>query len=364
MNKLSDNLRENLINQKRAKKVIKKYEKDKDGNIILKAGTYIISKLPTEEYNFTNGWIGRPQPDDLYRGDRPLKMFLIKSSIPDKYPNKYSKLDNEILRANNFIMTEIAKQFELNVAEYYNVVFEDSDELKCEENYRQKNGKIEQKIKPNTRYLATPSFREENEKLIHFEEILDSQYELNALTIFKKLNSYLEEENVVDSDIEKVLQDYIKQCIFNKFIEFSDEHNLNAAILITKDRKGKRARLAPCYDLDFSAGIFNTLNGGYVPKYFFRHSDNGSDTLKGILAQFYCRFERKYLKEIISKINYEEAISIGESNGNFKLSDLAKQHYTDFFKAQQKDLEEFYEKYCNPKIKKVEEKTCEQGEDR
>lgn len=356
-------LKENQINSTRAKKVIKKYERDKDGNIILRDGTYVISSLPTNKYNFTNGWIGRPQPDDFYREEKPVKMFLVKSYIPDKCPGIYTKTDTEILRANNFIMAEIAKQFELEAAEYYNVVFENSDELKCDENYNVQGRNKIQRIRPNVRYLITPSFKRNNEKMVHFAEILDSENQLNARQIFEQIKEYLKRENVAESDIDSVMKDYIKQCIFNKFIEFSDEHNLNAALLITDDKNGKRARIAPCYDLDFAAGIFNIVDGGHIPKVFFRYSDKGSDTLLGILAQFYSPFERRYLKEVLPKIDIEQAIEIGQRYGNFILSDMAKQRYLKFFRVQIQDLEDFYNKYCKPRekqdnIKAIEEVQC------
>ena len=44
-----------------------------------------------------------------------------------------------------------AKQFELEAAEYYNIVFENSNELKSKDNYRKIGRTKQQKIEPNTR---------------------------------------------------------------------------------------------------------------------------------------------------------------------------------------------------------------------
>ena len=61
---------------------------------------------------------------------------------------------------------------------------------------------------------------------------------------------------------------------------------------------------------------------------------------------FFTKFERNYLAEIIPKIDIDEAINSGEQNGNFKLSEIARQRYKDFFRNQQEELVSFYEKYC------------------
>ena len=128
MNKISDFFKENLINKSRAKKIIRDFEKDENGNILIKDGTFVVSNINTENYKFTNGWILISQQGIFSRDEIQGTMALIKSYIPDMCPDFYSETDAEILRANNFIMPEIAKQFELETAEYYNVIFEDGEE--------------------------------------------------------------------------------------------------------------------------------------------------------------------------------------------------------------------------------------------
>lgn len=344
MNKISDFLKENLISKSRAKKVIKSFEKDKNGNIIIKDGTFVVSNLNIDNYKFTNGWIMILQQGVFSRDEIQGTMALIKSYISDKCPGIYSENEAEILRANNFIMPEIAKQFELEIAEYYNVIFEDGEELHSRENHKSLVGKKELKIKPNQRYLLTPSFKKNNEKMIHLADVLPNEYELNAATIFRKIKQYLKKEKVVESDIDNVLKSFIKQCIFNKFIGFSDEHNYNTGILILTDETGKRARLSPCYDLDFSGDVYNIINDGLQTRAFFRNNGKYGRTLTDILELFYTRYEAKYLKEIIPRINIEKAIKIGETNGNFKLSKSVKKRYLEFFNKKKVELENFYEK--------------------
>ena len=344
MNKISDFFKDNLISKSRAKKVIKTFEKDENGSIIIKNGTFVISNLNTDNYKFTNGWILISQQGIFSRDEIQGTMALIKSYIPDMCPGFYSETEEEILRANNFIMPEIAKQFELETAEYYNVIFEDCEELYSKENHKSIVNKKELKIKSNQRYLLTPSFKKNNEKLIHLAEILPNEYDLNAVTIYRKIKLFLKKEKVVESDIDSVLKSFIKQSIFNKFIGFSDEHNYNTGILISTDETGKRARLTPCYDLDFSGDVYNITSYDLQPRAFLRNNGKHGRRLTDILELFYTRYEAKYLKEIIPKIDIEKAIKIGEKNGGFKLSKCAKKRYLDFFTDKKNELEKFKEK--------------------
>lgn len=343
MNTKREFFAENKINPSRAKKIMSKHKKDKNGNIIIKNGTFIISKSSVTNYSFSDSWVLISQPGVFNRQDVQGRMALIKSYIPDKYPNYYSGSDEEIARANNFVLPEIAKQFQLEAAEYYNVVFEDCGELKSEENFRTLGREKRQKIIPNHRYLLTPSFKKNNEELIHLADIV-GPYELKASKMIKGIEEYLQLRHFPETDISQIKDNFIKQCIFNKYIDFSDEHNFNSAIIVSQGVEGKRARLAPCYDLDFSAGIYNIVNGGYFPTYFFRKSDDNKDDLISMLAQFKGESEKKYLQEILQKINVDEAINLGEQYGNFKLSERARTKYNKFFKKQQDELESFYEK--------------------
>ena len=334
-------LKDNGISISKAKKILANHEKDTNGNIIIKNGRFIISRKSVKNYSFAVGLVLLVQDGLFNRQDVQGRMALVKSYIHDKCPDQYKGIDAEMTMANNFIMPEIAKQFQLEVAEYYNVVFEDCDELESKENYRQLGREKEQKIKPGHRYLLTPSFLRPDEELLHFADIIKDRYNLKASEILSEIIRYLEIRHVPETDIKAIRGNFIKQCIFNKYIDFSDEHNLNAGIIIKKEPEGIRARLAPCYDLDFAAGVYNTTDNGIQPRFYFRKSNNGGIDLKDILEQFYGDFELKYLEEIIYKIDIDQAMDLAEEYGNFTLSDLAKTKYRDFFKIQQNDLESF-----------------------
>lgn len=349
MNLRKEFLEENEISKTRVNARIKDYKYDRQGNIIIKANRFIISRTPVTSYNFTNGWILLSQPGVLNREGIQGRMALVKTHVADRFPNYYQGTDAEITMANNFILTELARQFALESAEYYNVSFEDCDELHVDDNYKNLGNKRVQKIEPRKRYLLSMSFKEKDEELIHYADILSNRYELRAEIMLEQIVKYLEIRKISQEDIEKVKKDFIKQCIFNKFIDYSDEHNLNGGVLVKNTPSERRARLAPCFDLDFSAGVYNMTNGDFMPTAFFRKSNNLKFDLNAMLEQFKGEFEKTYLEEVLTNINLDEAIKKGEEYGNFNLSEKAKRKYKRFFESQMKDLRDFFEKNYNEK---------------
>ena len=346
--------KKNKINLKRIKTVLRNYDKDEEGNMMIKQGMFVVSRQSVMNYNFSDSWIFISQPGVLDRQGIAGKMALVKSYIVTKAPEHYSGYEKELAIANNFVMPEIAKQFQLEAAEYYNVVFEDCEELQKNENFKNYGGIKKQKIVPNKRYLLTPSFMNNNEELVHFGDILRYYSELRVSNMLEDIEKYLQRRHVPKTDIEKIKQDFIKQCIFHKFINFTDEHNLNSGILVSKDNEGIRARLAPCYDLDFATVIYNSISDANIPRTFLRKSDDGKFDLTSMLKQFKGDFEKDYLKEVIPKINIEEAIKTGEKYGNFTLSEKARNKYIEFFREQQLELVQFYKKEYKEKNKATE----------
>ena len=120
---------------KRAQKIMKEKLKDNEGNIVLRKGRYAITSETVNKFKFSNSWVFIYQPGAVEREEIPGKLALVKSYVADKCPEYYEGTDAEMTTANNFILPEIAKQFGVKTAEYYNVIFEDDDELRKEDNY-------------------------------------------------------------------------------------------------------------------------------------------------------------------------------------------------------------------------------------
>ena len=321
---------------------------------LIRQGEFGITKAYMLNYSFTNCVIRFLTQKNLKGKNYSNKLAIVKEYVLDRFPENYSGTDAEMVFANNFIMPEIAKQFELDAAEYYNVIFEDCEELKNKANYRL-TGKP--KIISNKRYLLTPLFNKEDEELIHLGDVLNKPYERNLSTMINDIEIFLKRRNYNAKDIIQVKKEFIKQSIFNKYIGYTDEHNMNAGIIVKNENNIRRVRLAPCYDLDFSAGVYNVINNEVVPRAFFRVSDDKKNDLISTLNQFKEILEKNYLNRIIQTINIEEAIKNGEENGDFKLSKQAIRKYKEFFAEKQKELESFYnENY----IKKIKDDNYEQ----
>ena len=348
MSLVTDFLQKNNVNPQKARNLLKKMKKDKNGNIVLKQGMFVLSKTPIVNYAFTNSWILLLQPRSLNRQEIPGKMALIKSYISDKCPQYYDDTEKEMAVANNFILPEIAKQFQLEAADYYNVIFENCKELESEDNYSSSNY-YKKKILPGKRYMLTPSFIDYDEELIHFADIVEP-YELKATKMLSKIEEYLTRRNILETDIKAIKRNFIRQCIFNKYIDYTDEHNLNGGIILSQNKNIRRARLAPSYDLDFSGELYNLTNGGVQPTAFFRTTDQGEFDLLPMLEQFKGELKKEDLRDIISSISLDNAISIGQEYGNFKLTDNTRKKYNRFFKRQQKELEAFYKSTYGPMI--------------
>lgn len=293
-------------------------KEDRYGNLVLSERDYCDSRIDIRKYNYCKKWI-------LLRN---LSMAIVKSRIPDKEEaNKYSKSEREVLVANNFLMPVLADVFQLEAAEYYNARFTD---------------KKDKDFNPNQIYLLSPSFLRKNEELVHLANIVGED-ELQVSKMLEKIEGWLRLRKCPETDIERVKMDFIKQTIFNRYIDFSDEHNLNAGIIVNSDGTvSSKARMAPSYDTDYSAGVYNQL-GGRIPITFMRSADNGGTDLKSIILQYKdLPWMQQYLKEVISNLNIPEAIEQASKNGNLKLSDATVNKYMRFFDRQNKELRDAY----------------------
>ena len=146
----------------RKKEFIDYFEKDKQGVHRIYAGQYLLLNDSTNIYKCAKGWIVL-SPTPLLSGMGYRKECLLKSYIYDTDNSDYSAKQKQILKANNFIMPEIAKAFGLEAASYgrFKIVEDlDEGELAREENIAYiKDRKPVYRLKPNTEYVLTPSFK-------------------------------------------------------------------------------------------------------------------------------------------------------------------------------------------------------------
>ncbi len=98
--------------------------------------------------------------------------------------------------------------------------------------------------------------------------------------------------------IEEVKRDFIKQSLFNKLVNRTDETNGNFGLIASKGN----VRLAPGFDYDHS---FSTKKIPVV-----RRTVNGNDSSIEGFVQCYSKYEwfRNWIPEVISNIDVEQAI--------------------------------------------------------
>lgn len=304
------------------------FDIDKEGNIILDFKRYYKSERNIDSYATCLSWIMLDTS----------KMALIKNFFGDIYRNRLSIDEYNLSKYNNILIPEIARQFQNDSAQYYFAKKQDSK---------------------NT-YLLTMNFlREElQEELIEGNDILlddisDNEEklqrqaitELKISTILEKISNYLIKNNCNREDKENTEKGFIKQTIFNKFIEQSDENNGNWGII--KD-KYNRFRIAPIYDVDCSCNVNKLAKKE-------RKSDNEKTDIESVIMQYKdLPWLKNYIEEIINNFNIQKAFEQSEENTNIIIEQKEKQTYTEFFAQRIEMLEKAYSKCYREKIEEKE----------
>lgn len=228
------------------------FEHSENGEIIIKNRDYNISGIDVEDYTNCINWI-------LLKDNRT--MALLKRPFGDVYRD-LNKDQYYIALYNNILLPQIAKQLQNEAAIYYIV----------------KGNKLSN----NMKNLLTIDFKNENEELIHGEEILEQTggdiNELNIKNIMTHIEKYLLSSGIKSQDITIIKREFIKQSLYNRFVKQSDENNHNWGILINNENN--RARIAPIYDLDCCCDI------GTLTKHFRTTQDGSKCSISSFIRDF------------------------------------------------------------------------------
>ena len=320
------------------------FEKDKGVHMIYD-GQYLLLDDSTDIYKCAKSWIVL-SPSPLMTNIGQRKQCLLKSYIYDD--NKtYSATKRQMLRANNFIIPEIAKEFGLEAASYgrFKIIGDlNEGELAREENIAYTKDRIPQyRLEPNREYLLTPSFLKSDEEFVPFGDILSNDKETNVSTIWKQLEQFLTSRNISKENIKKVKKQYALKSIFGAFVELNDNHNYNDGLIFTDDRSNRSVRIAPAYDLDFSMQIYNVTSIGAT--YFIKTASNGRFEVTDMLKEFQDIISEKELTKLMSKIypdRLTEIIDKTERKHGLKLTTDVEYTYYRFFREKYEEMEKFY----------------------
>lgn len=260
------------------------FEWDEQGKILLDASKCCQSMRDITNYATCIGWIMLP--------DNTLA--LLKNSLGD-IDRRFNLSDYNIAKYNCLVMPEISLEF-----------------------------------------ILTPDFRDakNKEELIEGLDILSNDKIFHITEMINQIESYLIENGARIEDIEQCKRDFIKQTLFHKFIEHTDENNGNWGIV---RNKYNRFKLAPCYDLDCACRIQKTTKK-------MRICDNGKTDLQSFVEQYKEEnWFREYLEEVMQHISIQEVYERVEENTKIKIPEPEKNRYEAFFQEKQKELKRAYE---------------------
>lgn len=304
------------------------FQHTENGEIIINKQDYKLSTIDVEEYTNCINWI-------LLKDNKT--MALLKRPFGDIY-RRLNREQYDIALYNNILLPQIAKQMQNESAIYYIV----------------KGNKLSN----NMRHLLTVDFKNENEEIIHGEEILEQAdgdiNELNIQNIIDLLEKYLLNCGIKSQEITSIKREFIKQSFFNKFVKQSDENNHNWGILINSN--DNRARMAPIYDLDCCCEI------GTLRKKFRTTQDGSKCSISSFIQDFgKYKWFNNYIQEVLEDFDINKAIKDAKNNTMIDIPDSIQNYYKNFFGERFYELKGAYQEYImeQENIKNAEEQNME-----
>lgn len=143
------------------------------------------------------------------------------------------------------------------------------------------------------------------------------------------------------------MDEFVRQEIFKKSVNYTDNHNANWSLGID----GKKVRLFPAYDFDFCSGIRNT-------KRIETLCDNGLMNLNSLIKQYMdLPWMKEYLAEVIR--NYDMNI-VFEKVREKTLLDIPsniKEYFENTYSKKKKEIETIYSEIFEEK-KQGDDEIC------
>lgn len=330
----------------RKKEFIDFFEKDRSGVHCIYDNQYLLLNDSTSIYKCAKSWIIL-SPTSLMSGIGDRKECLLKSYIYDTDDTERSATDKQMLKANNFILPEIAKAFGLEAASYgrFRIVDDFNGELGREENIAFiRDRQPVYRLEPKKEYLLTPTFLNNNEEFMPFGDVIPNDKDHNVSNIWRQIERFLLERNISKDNIQQVRKQYVLKSIFGAFVELNDNHNYNDGLIFTDDRSNRTVRLAPAYDLDYSMGIYNISPMG-TPNRFVKIASDGGMEVSSMLKEFDKDLTEKDLNKLLEALdpdNIAKIIYDADKRHSLKLTIDVKHEYMTFFEEKYKEIDSFY----------------------
>jgi hypothetical protein len=322
------------------------FQEDINGVHIIYDHQYLLLDDSTSIYKCAKGWIIlSPESIKDRSGDR--KDCLLKSYIYDADDTEYKMISKQILKANNFILPEIAKAFGIEAATYgrFKIDKENDSELRREENIAYyDNRQPVYRIKPDTEYILTPSFLNNDEEFKAFGDIIPNDKDHNVGNVWRQLERFLLERSITKENIKQIRKQYALKSIFGAYVELNDNHNYNDGLIFTNDRSNRSVRLAPAYDLDYAMRVYNVGPMGR-PITFIKLASDGGMEVTNMLKEFKDDLTEKDFDNMLKGLHPDNIMKIildTDKKHHLELTPDVEQKYMSFFTDKYRELGAFY----------------------
>lgn len=257
-----------------------------------------------------------------------LRKYLLKNII-EFYDGNGSSYNTEV---NSIICPQLAKQFGIDSALYYVLDYYDREGNKSD-------------------ILVTPDF-----KIVPNEEMISGhlfvtrsigyyEEELDVNNILIGLDDNLRLRKISPECIDTIKKDFLKQTLFRKLINDSDQNNYNWGII----RDFKKARLAPVYDYEYC--FFNH-------KLYRTERTVGKDKKTDIVSfiqEYHEDWFIEWIENSINRFDFEKACRDATQETGVIINEEIKKRYKDFFCSKIDELNRAIEPFKRKSLNECED---------
>lgn len=302
---------------------------DENGRLDLEKMHPIKSMIQVNNSSKAYGWMILP---DLTTGILKVSLEKIERNKEDGIRARYTTL----------AAMGIARNLGLESAQYYLTTNNEEGDFKSE-----------------LGYIYSPNFLKENEELISgldmstdMQTLMEIRGDMNNVDMIrneKLINVYLKNRRFSSEEIEEVRRDFVKQCIFRKIINDSDEANRNWGIIVKNESMyneknqnnsiKKTVKIAPMYDFEYAfqtkyKNVYRTINGSADIEDFIN---------------YYKKEEwfKNWVNEVVCNLDMDDVYNEVFNSSKIKIPEEYKIYFSEEVKEKLKEIKECINKEKN-----------------
>lgn len=325
-------LENEMIKRRDDTKVLKR---DRENNVILTQGQYDLVTDEVAQYSSAHAWIELKNTNTMCL----IKNFAYNSTMGgyNEFIKRNGKDGIKICKYNNLIVPYIGSEiFNVDTVKYFFVKFNNS---------RQKIA-----VNPRIEYLVTLDEKNNGEEIWEGINVLMSNKSRDTILFSRRLSEikkFLEFRQVPSYRIQEVLNDFIRQEIFKKSVQYTDNHNINWSLGL----EDKKVRLFPAYDFDFCSGINNV-------KKIETMCDNGLMDLNSFIKQYQSLpWIKEYIEIVIKNYDMNRVFEKVEEKTLLEIPDDIKEYFENIYGKNKEKIELIYSEIFKEK-KQGDDEIC------